>query len=186
MDNNDLTKTAKMLAVEMTASTGELWRVHSEDHRTAIYSPSAYLSLYTGYGMRGRVEIRATAPREMREPTHGEKITCALDRTPEAIARDIITRLLPSAREHLTKSKAYDHQKRKEEATHNLKEKFLAKFLPHEWRGHRATPAHTNEYEEERAAPPISAHQYYDGTIEITTRLPIKEALQLIKHLKGE
>ena len=119
----------------------------------------------------------------MREPTHGEKITCALDRTPEAIARDIIARLLQRAREHLAKSKSYDQKRRKEEATQKLKENYLKKYLTHQWHN-GGNPAWTNEYQEPKPAAPISAYIRYDGTIEIKTNLPIKQALKLIKKLQ--
>lgn len=181
-----LDETTKILAVEMSIITGEIWRAEFDDNYRypQIFSPSAYLYLMETYP-RGRMEIRASAPRKMREKRTPEKITVDPNRTPEAIAQDITRRLLPHARAHLLESIKYHNEKEKEEATKKLTDRYLQKELPHEWRNHNNTVNFTNEYDKEPDAPPITARRYYDGTIEINTRLPIREALKIIRHLKG-
>lgn len=173
---------AAPLAVELTIITGELWRVHNDAERwTQIYSPTAWLSLYTGYDIRGRVAIKATAPREMREPVTGERITCALDRTPEAIARDITARLLPTARAHLEKSKAYDLQKRKEDAAANLRKSLIRQFAPEEWNNQFHKSSSKKDDYTTRMSIDITN---YNNSAEIKIRLPFTKALKLLKHIQ--
>lgn len=172
---------AAPLAVELTILTGEIWRTHKDDHRTAIYSDTAYLTLWTGYGMQGRIQINATAPRDMREPGQGYKITCAADRTPEAIARDIATRLLKDAKDHLSKCKAYDHEKRKEKAIETLRQRYIKKYLPEFWcRYSNDQPIfhRSNDWKT------IRAQLTYENKVEITINLPFMEALKLLKHIQ--
>lgn len=173
---------AAPLAVEMTIITGELWRVRTETESTflQIFSPSAYLSMWTGYNIRGRVQIKASEPQKMKSPRRGESITCALDRTPEAIARDICARLLPAARAHLEISKAYDLRERKEKNAKNLRENFIKKYLPDEYHNYHSE----RQFHRRGDSKTLRAQLTYENKVEIKLNLDFIKALQLLKHLE--
>ena len=173
---------AAQLAVELTIITSELWRVQPETESTflQIFSPTAFLSMRTGYDVRGRVQITASEPREMKSPKRGESITYALDRTPEAIARDIYARLLPAARAHLAESKIYDHEQRKEKAIKALREKYIKKYLPDIYSRHTSeTIFHRpNDWKS------VRAQLTYEDKVEITVNLPYMQALKILQYLQ--
>lgn len=126
----DIKQISKVLAVEMTARTGELWRSRHKVGRywSEIYSPSAWLMLSDG--RNNRLEIQSTRPQQMVWATTGEKITVDSSRTPEAIARDIENRLLKNAR-HVwsasrTETKIYNNKKNNTLATVHLFRKYIS------------------------------------------------------------
>ena len=174
---------AAPLALELTILTGELWRSSQEPGSvwTNIISPSACLTMRTGYDIKNRVEIRATAPRQIKSRSTGESITCSLDRSPEAIARDIINRLLPAARAYLTDSIQYDHEKRKETAITKTRERFIKKYLPEEWRNYSNEPA---TFHRARDWKSIRAQLTYENKVEIKINVDFMKALEILKYLQ--
>lgn len=169
----------KSLAVEMTARTGEIWRtVEDAQNWTHIESPTACLSLRDDWRTH-RLAIHATAPNATREKTTGETITCDPERRPEAIARDIETRLLAHARQHLAESKEYDRKRRQEAAEKNLRLSFLRKYLPREHQPDKLCNADSMK----RAN--IYAQLTYENLVELEITLPLKQALQILEILKG-
>lgn len=171
----------KNLAVEMTARTGELWRViEYPDTWTHIQSPSACLSLRDDWRTH-RLAIHATAPHKMREKTTGETITCNPGRTPEAIARDIESRLLAHARAHLAESIQYDREKILEANAAHLRESIMSQFTQEKYNGKLYKKSHDRN---RRMWIDIGN---YDNTATIEIHLPFADALRLVKHIeKGD
>lgn len=166
------------LAVEMTARTGELWRmIERGDNWPHIESPSACLSLRDDW-MTHRLAIHATAPHGMREKTNGESITCDPKRTPEAIARDIEIRLLAHARAHLQESIQYDTQRRQEEAAANLRKNMIRRFTEEEYNGK------LYKRSKDRARRMWIDINNYDHSATIEIHLPFADALQLLKQIE--
>lgn len=175
------------LAVELTIITGETWRARidpSESHqRPHIDSPSATLYLSQEWNTN-RLSVRASAPEGMREMKTGEKITCNPERTPEAIARDINSRLINHARAHLIESAAYDLQKRKEAARKNIIRNLIMKYLPKEYQDQKWC---TNKESPTAYKERIYAETTYDDLIHIEINLELPAALKLLKQLtQGE
>jgi len=182
MNNLDLDTITKILAVEMTARTGELWRaVIDPNNWNYITSPTACLSLREDWRTH-RLTIHATAPKGTREKTNGESITCDPSRTAEAIARDICARLLPHARAHLIESMEYNTEKTLEANAKHLRESLIKKFCPFESNGKFYSGKKADKYRER-----VWAELTYDNLINIEINVPLKEALQLLKQLtQGE
>lgn len=171
---------AAPLAVELTIITGEIWRAFtSEQHQPQIISPSACFTLSQSWNARERVTIKADAPKGTHTKTRGRSITCALDRKPEAIARDITARLLPHALEYFTESANYDKEKRKEEAAANLKENFIKQFTDEKYNGKFYKKSKDKD---SRLWVDVCD---YDNTAIIEIRLPFTKAVQLLKHITG-
>lgn len=178
MPSFDIDHLTKILAVEMTARTGELWRAVIEaDQWNHIESPTACLSLREDWRTH-RLSIHATAPRQVREKTTGETITCDPGRTAEAIARDIESRILKHARTHLVESVQYDAEKTREKNAKNLREKMLRKFLPYESNGKFYSGKKADRYTER-----VWAETTYNNLINIEINLPLPEALKLLEQL---
>jgi len=171
----------KSLAVEMTARTGELWRVVENPERwTHIESPSACLQLRDDWRTH-RLAIHATAPGRMREKTTGETITCDPTRTPEAIARDIESRILQHARAHLAESIQYDTEKTHEEAAAHLRESIMSQFTQEKYNGKLYKKS------KDRNRRMWIEICNYDNTATVEIHLPFAEALRLVKHIeKGD
>lgn len=177
MDKINIDQMTKILAVEMTARTGELWRAMIDpDHWNHIQSDTACLSLREDWRTH-RLAIHATAPDKMREKTTGESITCDPTRTAEAIARDIETRLLAHARAHLIESKEWDAEQTRQKNASALRGRMIKKYLPNEYQNDKyCTDA--DRYQER-----VYAHPTYDNLINIEINLPLPEALKLLKQL---
>jgi hypothetical protein len=168
----------KSLAVEMTARTGELWRVIEDAERwTHIESPSACLQLRDDWRTH-RLAIHATAPSRMREMTTGETITADPTRTPEAIARDICNRLLNHARAHLAESKAYDREKMLEANAKKLRESMIKRYCPEQYNGKFASGKKADLYRER-----VWAELTYNNLVNIEINVTMGEALKLLKLL---
>ena len=179
MNTFDLDAMTKILAVEMTARTGEIWRAVITDRFNHIESPSACLSL-NEHWQNHRLTIHAAAPPEMKEPRIGETITADPKRTPEAIARDIENRILTHARAHLAESREYDAEQRRQEARRKLRNKMLMKYCPKEYQHEKfCTITGSQSGYIER----VYAHPTYDNLINIEINLPLPEALKLLKQL---
>lgn len=172
------------LAVEMTARTGDMWRYYTSERMDYIFSPSAYLQInkpWNGY----RVKIKSTLPQELQAPRGSESITCDLNRTPEAISADICRRLLNSAMQFLHDAKIYTHQRRKEKNIINLRKKILAELLPNNSayndKFYTTTP---KAKENKNGKNNLWADTDYSGQVKIEVVLKIKDARELIKHIK--
>ena len=181
MPNLDLDRICKMLAVEMTASTGELWRIvpETDQYRPQIVSPSACLLIGEDWRTH-RLNITADAPRGMKERTRGESITCNPKRAPEAIARDITARILQHARAHLSESIQYDNQQRKEEAAALLRESLMSQFTDKKYNGKLYKSS------KDRNRQMWVEINNYDNSATVEIRLPFADALRLIKHIEKE
>jgi hypothetical protein len=172
---------AKLLAVEMTARTGELWRAVINDHITHIESESACLSL-SDHWKTQRLTIHATAPQGMREPRTGETITADPQRKPEAIAADICSRILTHAREHLAESKGYDAQQARVRNAKQLRARMIQKYLPTEYQNEKfCSSKDAGKYKQR-----VYAHVTYENLINIEVTLPLPEALKLLEQLTKE
>ena len=177
---NDKNQFAKVLAVEMTVRTAELWRVVIHEERDPdIESASAYLHLHEHWRDK-RLMIGASVPRGMREKRNSESITCNPDRKPETIAADICNRLLTHARAHLLESREYDQERRKEEAEKKLRLHFLRKYLPREYQSEKLCNSTSM-----RPAN-IYAHLTYDNLINLEITLPLKNALEILELLQKQ
>lgn len=182
MGNLNLDQVCKMLAVEMTASTGELWRIvpETDQYRPQIVSPSACLLISEDWRTH-RLNITADAPHGIRERTRGETITCDPKRAAEAIARDIKTRILQHARAHLAESILYDTEKRKKEAAAHLRESIMSQFTQEKYNGKLYKKS------KDRNRRMWINITDYDNTATIEIHLPFADALRLVKHIeKGE
>jgi len=178
-DTLNLDAIAKVLAVELTARTGETFRAVIEAERNPnIESPRACFHLCEDWRTH-RLMINATVPNGMREKKTAERMTVDPRRTAEAIARDIETRLLTHAREHLKESAEYDRERKQEIAEKNLRLNFLRKYLPREYQPDKLCNATSM-----RTAN-IYAQITYDNLIELEIRLPLKQALQILEIMKG-
>jgi len=163
-------ETIKNLAVEMTARTGELWRiVEHPDKWPHIESPTACLTVRESWKTK-RIEIQATAPHGTREPHNGQTITCDPTRKPEAIARDIENRILAHARKHLQESIQFDLERTKDKNRINLRRELFKKWMP-------KTDHNGDPYGEG-----IKIYFTYDGRAKLTLELSLKDALQLLKE----
>jgi hypothetical protein len=168
----------KNLAVEMTARTGELWRVMEyPEHWTHIESRTACLQLRDDWRTH-RLAIHATAPANMREKTTGETITADPNRKAEAIARDIESRILTHARAHLAESKAYDTEKMHEEAAAHLRESIMSQFTQEKYNGKLYKKS------KDRNRRMWIEIVNYDNSATIEIHLPFADALRLAKHIE--
>lgn len=179
MPKFDIDQLTKILAVEMTARTGELWRaVLDADHWNHIESPTACLSLREDWRSH-RLSIHATTPGKMRQRTTGETITCDPGRKAEAIARDIESRILAHARAHLIQSREYDAEQTREKNAEKLRGKMIQKYLPQEYQsGKYCSRKEASPYKQRVYAQPT-----YENLINIEVNLPLPEALKLLKQL---
>ena len=174
----DLPRLCKLIAVEMTVRTGELWRVIEHPEKwTHIESPSACLQLREAWRTH-RLEIHATAPHGIREKTLGETITADPNRQPETIARDICARILDHARAHLTESHAWHTQKTHEEAAANLRKSLIKRFTEEEYNGK------LYKRSKDRNRRLWVDVNNYDHTATIEIHLPFAEALRLLKEIQ--
>jgi len=95
-----------------------------------------------------RIHISADHPREMERVYNAPSITVSADRTPEAIARDIVTRLLPNARAYFQTCRAETIRVKERQQAHQLLLHSLKEFTTWkqtdsdktrtQWRGNKA------------------------------------------------
>lgn len=169
---------AAPLAVEMTILTGEMWRTNAADHRTLVYSDSACFSLNQAWNERGRLRISATAPLGIQEKTDGESITCAMSRGAEKIARDIITRILTSARDHLRESITYNDKREREKNAADLRKKIMMRFAENEYNGklYKRTDRNNRLWIE---------INNYDNSATIEIHMPFAKCVELLKIIRN-
>jgi hypothetical protein len=126
---DELTKT---LAVEMTASTGELWRARIEPERwsTQIYCETAVISLgIDGYKAPYFVKAWAGTPAGITALRSENVVRCNSNRTPAAIAADLNRRLVDEAKDYLIRCKQSQAENDREERRENLIKNLLSKYL---------------------------------------------------------
>ena len=108
--DNKLPQITKSLAAELSAADfPHIWRVAKgrRDWWQTLITTDAWLTLQIN---NDRLVIASDRPREMKSASTAERITVAIDRKPEAIARDIQARLLPNAREYFRRCRDYTKQ----------------------------------------------------------------------------
>jgi hypothetical protein len=172
----DLDQLTKILAVEMTARTFELWRAVITENCNHLESPSACLSL-SDHWHTHRLIVCACTPAGMLQSRTGESITCDPARKPEAIAADICTRILPDAKSHLKQCVDYDKKRRQEEAEKKLRLNFLKKYLPREYQREKLcndSPHRSN----------VFAHITYENLINIEATVTLKQALKILQFIQ--
>jgi hypothetical protein len=135
MDNEYIHNLTKILAVEMTARTGNIWRANIDPDRwtTQIYCDTAYIALSTrDYPKPQRLKLWPTTSPGVNQRSSYDHITLDPKRQPAQIAADIARRLLPQAEKYLVECKAsqdaQDRQNTKEQLIRNL----LQPYLKHE------------------------------------------------------
>ena len=174
----DLAQLTITLAVEMTASTGELWRADIDPERWSnhIHTDDAYISLsIDGYSAPYHLKAWATTPRGITSLIDHEVISMSIDRQPTSLAADIKRRLLPHAKEYLIECKQHqdriDQQTRKE----NLIRKALSKYL-------RYVDWNKSFYS---ANDKIHSVEIRTNNIEMRLTVTPAEAIKVCKLLKG-
>ena len=131
-DNTRLEKLTKVLAVEMTASTGELWRaaIDADSWVTQIYSPTAYISLkLEEWRQPHKLTAWASTPKGIAHLSDDGQMSCNPERQPEAIAADITRRLVAHARAYLVKCKASQDEHDKAERKKQLIKNLIGRYL---------------------------------------------------------
>jgi hypothetical protein len=149
MNNLHLLEIAKSLAVELSAADfPHLWRMTRSrgDWWQELKTDDAWLMIQEN---GGRLVIASDRPRQMKTAGNAERITCSLERTPQAIAQDITRRLLPNAREYFARCREYTRNWQKEQEDHTEILHMLEPFtqwkrtdsdgVRTEWRSARAT-----------------------------------------------
>ena len=99
-------------------------------------------------------------------------------RRPDTIARDICSRLLPHARDHMKESIEYDRARRQKETEKNMRLRYIKKYLPREYQ-----PEKYCNSTGMRSAN-IFAHITYDNLINIEITLPLRDSLEVLKFLQ--
>lgn len=175
--NTDI-ETIRAIALFLTIETGELFTMAKDrNENDYLVSESAHFRIYKDWRVQNKIKVVADAL-NMKENKQGESIGLDSKRNPSDLARDIKNRLLSHARKHLTESRAYDERERKKESAANLRKNLLKQFTPDEANGKLYL-----RYPESRRAQ-MWTHIDYDNKIEIEITLPIREALQLLKHIQ--
>lgn len=177
-DNARLHELTKLLAVEMTISTGELWRTEINNNwwTTQIHSDTAYISLsLDGYKPPVRLKAWTSTPAFITALRGSETISMNADRDPASLAAYITRRLLTPARVFLVQCRAsqdeHDRQQRKEQLIKNLLSHYLLK----------------NQYDTFYSAD----HKIHSADVRtnyIDMRLSVSptDAIKIAKLLKGE
>jgi len=164
--------------LSMTIATLELWRAVIVDERDPhIQSESACLWLHEDWRSH-RLQIYAAAPAGIQERSSKDPITCDPDRSREAIARDICSRLLSHARQHLKESIEYDRERKQKEAEKNLRLHFLRKYLPREYQSEKLCNSTSMRMAN------IFAHITYDNLINLEITISLKDALAILEFIQ--
>lgn len=173
MSNVNLDQLSKILAVEMTARTGDLWRAIIDPERDPqIESSTACLSLSETWDTH-RLRITPSAPHGTRECRVNDSITCDPKRAAEAIARDICARILPQAIKHLAESIEYDRAQKQKDAAEKLRKNLLKRFTPKEYHEGRLTDGKG-----------LWTRMTYENKVQIEITVSLPEAMQILKFLK--
>jgi hypothetical protein len=155
-----------------------IWRIkpYTGAWYEIIYTRDAFLMLHTH--ANNRAFIGATTPREMTRASNADSITVSLDRDPEAIARDVMHRLLPNARAHFATSRAYTRKEKDKKEQLNI---LLSRLKPFEtWRNVHADNHRAQWYGKNDTRAEIYAERI-DLRID---NLNLESALKILKLLE--
>jgi len=148
MHDENLHTLAINLAVEMSViDFPNLWKL--DRNRREWYEELTTRDAWLMMQRDGkRIHISADHPREMERVYNAPSITVSADRTPEAIARDIVTRLLPNARAYFQTCRAETIRVKERQQAHQLLLHSLKEFTTWkqtdsdktrtQWRGNKA------------------------------------------------
>ena len=148
MRDENLIRLCKSLAVEMSViDFPNLWKL--DRNRREWYEELTTRDAWLMMQRDGkRIHISADHPREMERVYNAPSITVSADRTPEAIARDIVTRLLPNARAYFQTCRAETIRVKERQQAHQLLLHSLKEFTTWkqtdsdktrtQWRGNKA------------------------------------------------
>lgn len=172
---------ARELSLAMTIQTLEIWTaVITPERDPRIQSKTACLWLSEDWRTH-RLNIHAAAHATLRERTTGEKITCNPTRSYESIARDIVNKLLPHARDHQTESRLYTADTIRKDNAKNTRLRMIKKYLPREYQSEKLCNGR-----DKRGAANIFAHITYDNLINVEMTLTLSETLQVLEYLKSK
>jgi hypothetical protein len=90
--------TPKLIALALTTETGEVWQWDAETNHITN-NRDAFIYVSQEWNKPDRLTFSSSAPKNLINAGKTETITAAKNRRPEAIARDILNRLLESCRE---------------------------------------------------------------------------------------
>jgi len=178
MPNKSLEQLTQALAVELsTADFPHLWRVAKgrRDWWQTLITTDAWLTLQLN---NDRVTIASDRPREMKTASTAERITVAIDRKPEASARDIVNRLLPNAREYYARCREYTKTWRAEQQDHAELLHMLEPFTT--WKRTDSDGTRT-EWNATRAKADIYTDRIYSLTVDSPTTDEIIKILEILK-----
>ena len=184
MRENPLSELARSLAAELTAADfPNIWRAKAEPGNwwADIYTRGAWLHISNG--IKGRVNVTADRPRQMERAEYAEYITVNRDRTPQEIARDMMRRIIPHARAHFEKCRAYTRAGKDAQRKHA---ETVALFAPFKrWR-HKlpySNDKRRSDIDTQRARIDISDDKILSFTVRDITAA---EALQILAILEPQ
>jgi hypothetical protein len=186
MKNDQLLKLCREIAAELSAADfPHLWRV-KRNHHDAWYqtltTTGAFIDIQNGRD-KNRLNIQATRPREMFNAYNAPEITVSQDRTPEAIARDIATRLLPEAREYFKKCHTISKTEKERRATHAAMLHKLQSFTT--WK-RTDSNGHRTEWQGTRARADIYTETISELRISSPTMGETLKILQILSETRKE
>jgi len=118
MKDETLNTLMRKVAAELSAADfPHLWRVrpNRRDWYETLYTVGAWLYIHKD---GQRIEICADHPPQMERAYNAPSITISATRTPEAIARDLLNRIIPDARAHFDKCLEITRKAKADRATH--------------------------------------------------------------------
>ena len=181
--NNHLETIARSLAVELsTADFPHLWRIlpGRREWWQTLKTDDAWLTIQEN---GGRLIVASDRPRQMKSAGTAERITCSLDRTPQAIAQDIARRLLPNAREYFARCREYTQHWKKEQEDHAQILHMLEPFT--KWKRTDSDGTRT-DWHSARASADIYTDRIYTLKIDSPTTEEIRTILQILATTRKE
>ena len=149
MRDENLIRLCKSLAVELSAADfPHIWKRarNRSNWYEELITDDAFLMLQ--FNNTKRLSIASDKPNAMRSAGSADRITVDPNRTPEAIARDIVTRLLPNARAYFQTCRAETIRVKERQQAHQLLLHSLKEFTTWkqtdsdktrtQWRGNKA------------------------------------------------
>ncbi len=118
MKDEALNTLMRKIAAELSAADfPNLWRVRRNRREwwETLTTSNAWIDAHRD---GQRLEFRASFPPEMERVYNAPSITVSATRTPEAIARDLLHRLIPDARAHFAKCHEATRKAKADRATH--------------------------------------------------------------------
>lgn len=187
MKNDQLLKLCREIAAELSAADfPHLWRVKRNKHDAwyqTLTTTDAFIDIQNGRD-KNRLCIQATRPQEMYNAYNAPEITVSEDRNPEAIARDIVGRLLPEAREYFKKCHTISRKEKEDRATHAAMLHKLQSFTT--WK-RTDSNGHRTEWQGNRARADIYTETISDLRISSPTMEETIKILQILSETrKGE